>query len=109
MGFVPLMQGEIPGLISALVLVDRLGRRRSMALYFAIAVVSLVPLGIDVMPDWAGTMCMFFARMAMCACFSTVYVYTPEVCGPRIPLAELPIVFGCGVSLIASWVRKLLS
>ncbi|KAJ4462912.1 putative Synaptic vesicle 2-related protein [Paratrimastix pyriformis] len=91
---------EVPGLLAAALLVDRLGRKRSLALYFALTMAATIPLGFQ-LPAWAGPVCMICSRMCIMAAFRWVppdsrdhchcplgyssswlrvtYTYTPEV------------------------------
>uniref|UniRef100_A0A4W5NEB7 Synaptic vesicle 2-related protein n=1 Tax=Hucho hucho TaxID=62062 RepID=A0A4W5NEB7_9TELE len=69
---------EFPGLLVTLWAIDRLGRRKTMALCFFVFSLCLVPLYACVGRTWL-TVLLFIARAFIAGGFQAAYVYTPEV------------------------------
>uniref|UniRef100_A0A8C8GX83 Synaptic vesicle 2-related protein n=1 Tax=Oncorhynchus tshawytscha TaxID=74940 RepID=A0A8C8GX83_ONCTS len=69
---------EFPGLLVTLWAIDRLGRRKTMALCFFVFSLCLVPLYACVGRTWL-TVLIFIARAFIAGGFQAAYVYTPEV------------------------------
>ena len=70
---------ELPGLLVSAVIVDRLGRKKSMTILFLLCGVSLLPL-IEHQNVAMTTLLLFLARACVTGTFTIVYVYAPEVC-----------------------------
>ncbi|XP_056146412.1 synaptic vesicle 2-related protein-like [Lampris incognitus] len=69
---------EFPGLFITLLVIDRIGRKRSMALCFIIFSLCILPLSACV-GRVALTIFIFVARAFITGGFQVAYVYTPEV------------------------------
>ncbi|CAL8344456.1 unnamed protein product [Lota lota] len=69
---------EFPGLLVTLWAIDRLGRRKTMALCFFIYSLCLIPLYACV-GRTSMTVLIFIARAFIAGGFQAAYVYTPEV------------------------------
>ncbi|RAL42669.1 hypothetical protein DM860_009176 [Cuscuta australis] len=69
---------EIPGLILSAVMIDRVGRKRSMSFLFFVCCIFILPL---IHPQSKGltTALLFGARTCITATFTIVYIYAPEV------------------------------
>lgn len=69
---------EIPGLVLAAVIVDRLGRKLSMATLLFICFMFMLPLVIH---QSAGltTVLLFGARACIMGSFTLMFLYAPEV------------------------------
>lgn len=69
---------EIPGLILSAVMIDRVGRKRSMSSLFFLCCICILPL---IHPQSKGltTGLLFVARTCISATFTIVYIYAPEV------------------------------
>ncbi|XP_061585116.1 synaptic vesicle 2-related protein isoform X2 [Cololabis saira] len=63
---------EFPGLLVTLWAIDRLGRRKTMALCFLVFSLCIIPLA-------SMTVLIFIARAFIAGGFQAAYVYTPEV------------------------------
>lgn len=70
---------EFPGIMITIVLIERLGRRRTMALEFAFLAACLCFLFQCSADRTFLTLIMFFARGIASGVFQAAYVYTPEV------------------------------
>ncbi|ONK70638.1 uncharacterized protein A4U43_C05F35820 [Asparagus officinalis] len=69
---------EIPGLILSAAIVDRVGRKMSMATMLFISCIFLVPLLFH-QKEVLTTALLFGARMCISGSFTIVYIYAPEV------------------------------
>ena len=69
---------EMPGLLASILLVDRIGRKRSQTLFFGIVTVVLFVLAIVPRTGGGDTFLLFLARGASMAAFTIVFLYTPE-------------------------------
>ncbi|XP_056602622.1 synaptic vesicle 2-related protein [Triplophysa dalaica] len=69
---------EFPGLLVTLWAIDRLGRRKTMALCFFVFSLCIVPL-YGCVGRTALTVLIFIARAFIAGGFQAAYVYTPEV------------------------------
>ncbi|CAH9138900.1 unnamed protein product [Cuscuta epithymum] len=69
---------EIPGLILSAVMIDRIGRKHSMAALFFVCCIFLLPL-IHSQSKGLTTGLLFGARTCITATFTIVYIYAPEV------------------------------
>ncbi|CAK9187661.1 unnamed protein product [Ilex paraguariensis] len=69
---------EIPGLVLSAFIVDRVGRKLSMAIMFAFGFVLLLPLVIH-QQETLTTTSLFGARMFVSATFIVACIYAPEV------------------------------
>ncbi|TSW89619.1 Kinetochore-associated protein 1 [Bagarius yarrelli] len=69
---------EFPGLLVTLWAIDRLGRRKTMALCFLVFSICIVPLYACV-GRTSLTVLIFIARAFIAGGFQAAYVYTPEV------------------------------
>ncbi|XP_029300467.1 synaptic vesicle 2-related protein [Cottoperca gobio] len=69
---------EFPGILVVLLAIDRIGRKKSMALCFFMFSLSMLPLFacIGRLPV---TICIFIARAFISGGFQVAFVYTPEV------------------------------
>lgn len=70
--------GEVPGLAVAAYIVDRWGRKRSMATLFTLCGAFLLPL-VHVQPGDLTTFLLFGARACIMGAFTVLYIYAPEV------------------------------
>lgn len=73
---------ELPGLLLSAVIVDRVGRKISMAIMSILTFIFLLPLLIH-QPVTLTTVLLFGARMFANGTFAVACVYAPEVC-PRL-------------------------
>lgn len=69
---------ELPGLILAAVIVDRLGRKVSMAALLFLCFVFMLPL-VTHQPDGLTTALLFGARACIMGSFTLMFLYAPEV------------------------------
>uniref|UniRef100_A0A672ZRV6 Synaptic vesicle 2-related protein-like n=1 Tax=Sphaeramia orbicularis TaxID=375764 RepID=A0A672ZRV6_9TELE len=69
---------EFPGLLVIIVVIDRIGRKRSMALCFFMFSLCIVPLYACI-GRLAITILIFIARASISGGYQVVFVYTPEV------------------------------
>ena len=69
---------EVPGLAVAAYIVDRWGRKRSMAALFTSCGAFLVPL-VHVQSADITTFLLFGARACIMGAFTVLYIYAPEV------------------------------
>lgn len=69
---------ELPGLIIAGILIDRLGRKYSMAVMFAACSIFLFPLVVP-RSEVATTILMFGARAAIMGTFTIAFIFAPEI------------------------------
>ncbi|CAM6129453.1 unnamed protein product [Calypogeia fissa] len=70
--------GELPGLAVAAYIVDRWGRKRSMAALFTLCGAFLVPL-VHIQSVDLTTFLLFGARASIMGAFTVLYIYAPEV------------------------------
>lgn len=70
--------GELPGLAVAAYIVDRWGRKLSMATLFTLCGASLLPL-VHNQPADLTTFLLFGARACIMGAFTVLYIYAPEV------------------------------
>lgn len=69
---------ELPGLLLAALLVDRIGRKMTMASMFFSSFIFLMPLLSQ--QSWLFTIILLFgARACISGSFTVIYIYTPEV------------------------------
>uniref|UniRef100_A0A8C1GXQ2 SV2 related protein b n=1 Tax=Cyprinus carpio TaxID=7962 RepID=A0A8C1GXQ2_CYPCA len=76
---------EFPGILVTLWMIDRIGRKKSMAICFLLFSVSILPLAVL-------TVFIFIARACITGGWQVAYVYTPEV----FPTATRAIGIGTG-------------
>lgn len=69
---------ELPGLIIAGVLIDRLGRKYSMALLFVVCSIFLFPL-VTHRSTTITTVLMFGARASIMGTFTIAFIFAPEI------------------------------
>ncbi|MBA0826118.1 hypothetical protein Goarm_011004 [Gossypium armourianum] len=69
---------ELPGLLLSAILVDRVGRKQSMAIMFGLAFIFLTPLLIQ-QPAVLTTCLLFGARMNAMGTFTVASIYSPEL------------------------------
>ncbi|KAL9268642.1 Organic cation/carnitine transporter 7-like protein [Drosera capensis] len=69
---------EIPGLLLAAAMVDRVGRKLSMSSMFFLCFAFLFPLAFS-QPENLTTSLLFGARVCITTTFTVVYVYAPEI------------------------------
>ena len=69
---------EIPGIIACMLVVDRLGRRKSQALFFTAGFLSVIILWIVPRSLVGDSVLLFLARGATLGAFTVLFVYTPE-------------------------------
>lgn len=69
---------ELPGLVIAGVLIDRLGRKYSMALLFVVCSIFLFPL-VEHRSTTITTILMFGARASIMGTFTIAFIFAPEV------------------------------
>ena len=77
---------EFPGIIVSLLLVERIGRKKTMALEFLLFTLTLCLLFNCSASKPAVTAVLFLARALGSGLFQTAYVYTPEVSVPHFYL-----------------------
>ena len=70
---------EIPGIVTTSYLVDRLGRKKTKAVMFAIGGVSTLVLSVSTLSFGVLTIAAIVARGSVLGAFNDLYVYTPEV------------------------------
>ena len=86
---------EFPGTVLALLLIDRLGRKKTLALQaaiFALATLCLVECGGS---RWFFVTVLFTARGAAMGFFQTLYVYTSEVYPTKLRALAMGTHSGC--------------
>jgi MFS family permease len=69
---------EIPGVIGAGLVVDRIGRKNTLASFFFVCGVSLIGMMYE-SPVWISLSLVCLARSAVYGTFQVIYIYTPEV------------------------------
>lgn len=69
---------EIPGLVLSATIVDRFGRKLSMAAMFFLCCIFLLPLMFP-QNEVVTTLLLFGARLCITGTFTVVYIYAPEV------------------------------
>ncbi|XP_038992882.1 organic cation/carnitine transporter 7-like isoform X2 [Hibiscus syriacus] len=69
---------ELPGLFLSAILVDRVGRKQSMAFMFGLAFIFLLPL-LTHQPSVLTTCLLFGARMNAMGTFTVASIYSPEL------------------------------
>lgn len=69
---------ELPGLLISAAIVDKLGRKVSMASMFFVCFIFLLPLVFH-LPQSITTGLLFGARICISGTFTIVYIYAPEV------------------------------
>ncbi|GMI89114.1 nicotinate transporter [Hibiscus trionum] len=69
---------ELPGLFLSAILVDRVGRKQSMAYMFGLAFIFLLPL-LTHQPSVLTTCLLFGARMNAMGTFTVASIYSPEL------------------------------
>ena len=70
---------EIPSLVAAVLLVDRIGRRSTLVAAFAATAVGYALLIVTVGHPWYETMSIYLARAAANCAFTVVYISTGEM------------------------------
>ena len=71
--------GEIPGLIVAIMIVDKIGRRRSMAFTVIATAVFLLPVASSSISKAVRDIMLFGGRSAAFAAFTVLYIFAGEV------------------------------
>jgi len=74
------MVSEIPGLVLSATIVDRFGRKLSMAAMFFLCCIFLLQLMFP-QHEVIRTLLLSGARLCITGTFTVVYIYTPEVGG----------------------------
>ncbi|MBA0610570.1 hypothetical protein Godav_011395, partial [Gossypium davidsonii] len=74
----PSLSKKLPGLLLSAILVDRVGRKQSMAIMFGLAFIFLTPLLIQ-QPTVLTTCLLFGARMNAMGTFTVASIYSPEL------------------------------
>lgn len=69
---------EIPGLVLAAGIVDKLGRKKSMATLLFLCVIFMLPLTFH-QPEGFTTTLLFGARACMMGSFTLMFLYAPEI------------------------------
>ncbi|KAL9349044.1 hypothetical protein Peur_060410 [Populus x canadensis] len=69
---------EFPGLIVSALIVDRIGRKLSMAVLFFVSCIFLLPLVVHQSPS-VTTVLLFGARICITGTFTIVFIYAPEI------------------------------
>ncbi|XP_021773854.1 organic cation/carnitine transporter 7-like [Chenopodium quinoa] len=69
---------ELPGLIIAGILIDRIGRKYSMAIMFVAGAIFLFPL-VDHRSNAITTVLMFGARASIMGSFTIAFIFAPEI------------------------------
>ncbi|XP_068561624.1 synaptic vesicle 2-related protein-like [Cebidichthys violaceus] len=69
---------EFPGILVILLAIDRIGRKKSMALCFFMFSLSILPIYASI-GRTAVTICIFIGRAFISGGFQVAFVYTPEV------------------------------
>ncbi|XP_031711837.1 synaptic vesicle 2-related protein isoform X1 [Anarrhichthys ocellatus] len=69
---------EFPGILVILLAIDRIGRKKSMALCFFVFSLSILPIYACI-GRTAVTICLFIGRAFISGGFQVAFVYTPEV------------------------------
>lgn len=75
---------EFPGIFFTIIVIEKLGRKKTMALEFIIFVVSIIFLFICTSSRGWLTFILFVARGIISGVFQAAYVYTPEVYPTRL-------------------------
>jgi MFS family permease len=70
---------EIPGLIIAIFIIDRIGRRRSMGFTLVATAVCIFPLAFESISTGFRDFVLFCARSSAMAAFTVLYVFAGEV------------------------------
>eukprot|EP01127_Copromyxa_protea_P008765 TRINITY_DN2014_c0_g1_i6.p1 TRINITY_DN2014_c0_g1~~TRINITY_DN2014_c0_g1_i6.p1 ORF type:complete len:273 (+),score=47.89 TRINITY_DN2014_c0_g1_i6:446-1264(+) len=70
--------GEIPGLVITLFMVDRLGRKKTMAIQFGVSAFFAFLMWMC-LPRILETIIMTILKALVCGAFQVLYLYTPEV------------------------------
>ncbi len=72
--------GEFPGYIAAVLLIDRIGRKKSMAVLALISVISTFSLAkCGAMSTSLIAVLLFCSRGSIAGWYQVLFVYTPEV------------------------------
>ncbi|KAH9620545.1 hypothetical protein KSS87_012651 [Heliosperma pusillum] len=69
---------EFPGLVVSALIVDRVGRKASMAGLFFLCCIFMMPLVVH-QSDGVTTTLLFGARACISGCFTIIYIYAPEI------------------------------
>lgn len=69
---------EFPGLVLSALIVDRIGRKLSMAAMFFVSCIILLPLVVH-QSGGLTTVLLFGARICITASFTIVYIFAPEI------------------------------
>ena len=69
---------EFPGLILSALMVDRVGRKISMASMFFVCCIFLIPLVVH-QPKGVTTALLFLSRICITETFTVVFIYAPEI------------------------------
>uniref|UniRef100_A0A2P2MQS8 Organic cation/carnitine transporter 7-like n=1 Tax=Rhizophora mucronata TaxID=61149 RepID=A0A2P2MQS8_RHIMU len=69
---------EFPGLIISAIIIDRIGRKLSMAVMFFVCCVFMLPLVVH-RSSRVTTALLFMARICITGTFSIIYIYAPEI------------------------------
>ena len=73
------MVEELPGLILVGVLIDRLGRKLTMANMLVVCALFLLPLVIHRQSETWTTVFLFGSRACIMGAFTTAFIFAPEV------------------------------
>ena len=69
---------EMPGLVLSLLIVDRIGRKRSQSLFFLVVTLPMIILALVPRSSGGDSFLLFLARGSSMGAFTIVYIYTPE-------------------------------
>lgn len=76
--FLPSVFSEVPGLLLSAIVVDKIGRKRSMSYVLFASCFFLLPLVIQ-QREALTTLLLFGARSCISASFTILHIYAPEV------------------------------
>lgn len=85
---------EIPGVVISAAVVDKVGRKLSMASTFYASCIFLCPLILDTSQGFM-TGFLFGARLCITVSFTIVYIYAPEVGAPFLLAVAIHFVLAC--------------
>ena len=85
---------EMPGLLASILLVDRMGRKKSQTLFFGMVTVVLCILALVPRSSGGDTFLLFLARGSSMAAFTIVFLYTPERYPTRFRNTAMGMCFG---------------
>ncbi|XP_022723469.1 organic cation/carnitine transporter 7-like [Durio zibethinus] len=86
---------ELPGLLLSAILVDRVGRKQSMAFMFVLTFILLLPL-LTHQPAVLTTCLLFGARMCAIGTFNIASIYSPEIYPTPVRATGVGLASGMG-------------